>query len=90
MSFEGPEIIGNGVSWFLNSGYDPAALGISADQRFLITDENTGEVLAGAAYVLECEGHQVEGVTDSDGMTQAIHAKAAAQSVTVYLKVSEA
>jgi len=90
MSFGGQDIVGDAVPWFVDAGHDPAAIGLRADQRFLITDKNTGDVLAGVAYVLECEGLQVEGVTDSDGMTQAIHAKADAQSVTVYLKVHEA
>jgi len=90
MGFEGHEIVGDAVSWFINAGHDPAAIGLRADQRFLITDVNTGEALAGVAYVLECDGVRVEGVTDGDGMTQAIHANTDAQPITVYLKVDEA
>lgn len=90
MGFGGHEIVGDAVSWFINAGHDPATIGLGADQRFLITDITTGEALAGTAYVLECDGLRVEGVTDDDGMTQAIHARGDGQPVTVYLVVDEA
>lgn len=80
------EIVGDAVHWYIATGNDPSAIGITHDQRFKLTDENTGEPISGQSYVLECNGHTVEGETDADGMTQAIHAKSGASQVTIFLK----
>ena len=89
MGFKKHEIVGDALAWFIRAGHDPATIGLREDQRFLITDLTTGEALAGAAYVLECDGFRVEGVTDADGMTDAIHARSDAQPVMVYLVANQ-
>ncbi|WP_147284401.1 PAAR domain-containing protein [Pseudacidovorax intermedius] len=87
MCFEPHEIVGDAVSWFIGEGHDPAVIGMNADQRFVLVDSITGQALAGSAYVLECDGMTVQGVTDLHGMTQPIYTRAGARLVTVFLQV---
>ena len=88
-AFNTAEIASNpaAVDWFVRAGHSVASIGLVANQRFLIADENTGEPQVGVSYVLECNGRQMEGVTDAEGMTQAIHFTKENEPVTVYLKV---
>lgn len=90
MGFEKHEIVGDAMAWFIRAGHDPEIIGLRANQRFVILESATGEALAGVAYALECDGFRLEGVTDADGMTDAIHTRADDQPVTVYLMVNEA
>lgn len=77
------------VGWFIHAGYDLVALGIQSNQRFLVVDKETGEVLPNTAYQLECDGKTIEGVTGPNGMTEAIHSANKDASVRVNLRTQE-
>ena len=77
------------VGWFVHAGYDLVALGIQSNQRFLVVDKETGEVLPNTAYQLECDGKTIEGVTGPNGMTEAIHSANKDASVRVNLRTQE-